>query len=227
MKKMYAGLVGLTAMSAFALSAEAADIYRGGLKDGPAYVAVTTWNGFYGGFNAGYGWAADDNWALVSPDGGFGGGQIGYNWQGVLGLGPQWVLGVEADFQGSGISGSASVPGLHAESSLNWFGTVRGRAGYAFDRTLLYVTGGLAFGEVEGTVNALNLTDTQTGYVIGAGVEHKFNPSWSVKGEYQFLSLDANDTVGALGIGLSDRTEVHTLRVGLNYHLAQGFGPLN
>src|SRR5215468_3091353 len=99
-------LLGLTLSSAFAFPAYAADVYRGGAyKDGPAYAAVDTWSGFYGGVNAGYGWTA--NSGDLSPSGGFGGGQIGYNWQGALGLGSRWVLGIEADLQGAGISDSA------------------------------------------------------------------------------------------------------------------------
>jgi outer membrane immunogenic protein len=230
MKKMYAGFLGLTITSALALSANATDVYRGGLKDGPApaYVAVTTWNGFYGGLNVGSGWTADDNTSDISPSGFFGGGQIGYNWQGALGLGPQWVLGVEADLQGAGISDSVTYRGGDTyENSLNWFGTVRGRVGYAIDRTLFYVTGGLAYGEVETKGAGFDLTSTQTGYVVGGGVEYQFNPAWSVKGEYQYISLDANDSVGPLSGGLNDRSEVHTLRLGVNYHLAQGYGPLN
>jgi hypothetical protein len=60
----------------------------------------------------------------LSPSGGFGGGKIGYNWQGVFGLTSSWVLGIEADIQGSGISGSAVFGNTSVESSLNWFGTV-------------------------------------------------------------------------------------------------------
>jgi outer membrane immunogenic protein len=230
MKTMHAGLLGLTLTCAFALTANATDVYRGGMKDGPApaYVVAPAWNGLYGGLNVGYGWTADDSTNLLSPSGVFGGGQIGYNWQGALGLSPRIVLGIEADLQTSGISDSASFDGVYAENNLNWFGTVRGRLGYAVDRALFYVTGGFAFGEVEGRVDGLSLTSTQTGYALGGGVEYKFNPAWSVKGEYQYLNLDANDSVGPLGVGLGDRSEVHTVRLGVNYHLAQGgYGPLN
>ncbi|HZV21755.1 MAG TPA: outer membrane beta-barrel protein, partial [Hyphomicrobiales bacterium] len=159
----------------------------GGYKDAPLpYVAAVNWSGAYGGFNVGTGWLADDGSALLSPSGGFAGGQIGYNWQGVFGMGPNWVLGVEADLQGSGIEDSSS--GL--KSSLNWFGTIRGRVGYAFGSTLVYATGGFAFGEVENTVFPARATETQTGYAVGGGVEYRFNPTWSIKGEYQFISLD-------------------------------------
>jgi outer membrane immunogenic protein len=227
--KLRNGFLGLTLTSALALaasSANAADIYRpaapGGYKDGPVYAEVN-WSGLYVGVNGGYGWTANTDSAAgdLNPEGGFGGGQIGYNWQGVFGLGRSWVVGVEADFQGSGISDNS----FGDKASLNWFGTVRGRLGYAFGPTLLYGTGGFAYGNVK---NSGFGTETQTGYVVGGGVEYKINPSWSVKGEYQFLSLDASDLSGpgALGAPERDTTEVHTVRVGLNYHIGPSYEPL-
>src|SRR5215475_6180515 len=128
MKKLYAVLLSLTLASASAFSASASDIYGGGYRPGPAY-AVVVWNGLYGGINGGGG--ESTNGGDLSPSGGFGGGQIGYNWQGLFGLSSSWVLGIEADIQGSGISDSAVIGNTSVESSLNWFGTVRGRVGYA------------------------------------------------------------------------------------------------
>jgi outer membrane immunogenic protein len=224
MKKSYAGLLGLMLTSAIAFSASAADLNRGGgYKDGPVYAAVD-WTGWYAGVNAGGGGTANDG--LLSPSGGFAGGQIGYNWQGALGMGRNWVLGIEGDIQGSGIDDS--LPGLR--SSLNWFGTVRGRIGYSFGPALVYGTGGFAFGEVENCcfIRGSSRSETQTGYVVGGGVEYKFNPAWSIKGEYQFISLDASDFSGAgpLGLTSGDRSEVNTFRVGLNYHFGAGWQPL-
>jgi outer membrane immunogenic protein len=107
---------------------------------------------------------------------------------------------------------------------LNWFGTVRGRLGYAFGPTLVYGTGGFAYGEVENSSAGFSKTDTQTGWVAGGGIEHKFNPSWSVKAEYQFISLDSDDSKK---FGSSDdNLEINTVRVGLNYHLGHGYEPL-
>jgi outer membrane immunogenic protein len=248
MNKWRAGFLGLTLSSTLVLSANAADTYRGGLKDGPpppVYVAAPIWSGFYVGVNGGYGWTANDgvvagyggtpNDGVLSPSGGFGGGQIGYNWQGLFGYSP-WVIGIEADIQGAGISDSANfADGEHLQNSLNWFGTVRGRLGYAFGPALLYATGGFAYGEVEskwaGGPFGFDVTETQTGYVVGGGLEYKFNPAWSVKGEYQFINLDANNWNGAGALNgsiFSDRSEVNTFRVGLNYTLGHGgFGPLN
>jgi outer membrane immunogenic protein len=114
------------------------------------------------------------------------------------------------------------------KQSMNWFGTVRGRVGYAMDRTLVYATGGFAVGgmEISGSGNVVGANEAQTGYVLGGGLEHKLSPSWSIKGEYQFLSLDASDSkVGALA-SASDRTEVHTIRAGLNYHVGNSYEPL-
>jgi outer membrane immunogenic protein len=156
----------------------------------------------------------------------------------MFGFGSAWVLGIEADIQGSGISDSAIIGTTNVESSLNWFGTLRGRVGYAMGPALLYFTGGLAFGEVEakgrfvgggnGFGVPFDITETQTGFVLGGGAEYKFNPAWSLKGEYQFISLDASDLAGAgqLGFTGGDRSEVNTFRIGVNYHFWPGFGPL-
>ncbi|MGA7326861.1 MAG: outer membrane beta-barrel protein [Rhodomicrobium sp.] len=233
MKELCAGLLGLTLTSATALSASASDIYGGGYKGAPAY-AVVIWSGFYGGINGGGG--ESTNSGDLSPSGGFGGGQIGYNWQGVFGLASPWVLGIEADIQGSGISDSAIFGNTSVESSLNWFGTVRGRIGYSIGPALIYFTGGLAFGEVEakgsfwgggnGFGVPFDVTETQTGYVLGGGVEYAFNPAWSLKGEYQFISLNASDFAGAGALGFTggNRSEVNTFRIGVNYHAGPGLG---
>ena len=77
--------------------------------------------------------------------------QAGYNWQI-----NNWVLGIEADFQGAAIKGSVAAPIFlvaipilsaieNAIEKLEWFGTVRGRLGVAFDRVFVYGTGGFAF----------------------------------------------------------------------------------
>ena len=236
MKKLNAGLAALTLTCACAMPALAADFYRGGLKDGPpppppVFAPAPIWTGFYVGVNGGYGETANDG--PLSPSGGFGGGQIGYNWQGLFGLTP-WVIGVEADIQGAGISDNTGYGAAYVENSLNYFGTVRGRLGYAIGPTLIYATGGFAYGEVEskGSVAGLSydVAETQTGYTVGGGVEYKFNPSWSIKGEYLYVDLDANNWNGAgplNGSPYSDRSQLNTFRLGVNFATGQGFGPLN
>ncbi|MGO8952218.1 MAG: outer membrane protein [Rhodomicrobium sp.] len=236
MKKIYAGLLGMALTSALAISANAADMYGGGYKDVP-YLAVN-WTGFYAGVNVGGAWDAESDqlacnnsncgpFGGLSPSGAFGGGQLGYNRQGLFGIAPL-VLGVEADIQVSaayaqGSDGAGDV----FRSRLQEFGTVRGRAGYAIDRTLLYFTGGLAYGNLHNeAITGLGdfLTEpAATGYVIGGGVEYRYNRWVSFKAEYQFIDLGKNDPVdpvagsyAASGGTLRDDA-YHTLRVGLNY----------
>lgn len=157
------------AMSLLATAASAADLapkpyVKAPLLVDPGY----NWTGFYAGLNAGYSWGRSN--ATVVPttpvavsirqnvDGGLGGGQIGYNWQ----VDPKWVLGVEADIQGTGERGRSIDPltalrigavGITGTANsctdFPWFATFRGRAGLLADPSLLlYATGGLAVGEV-------------------------------------------------------------------------------
>jgi outer membrane immunogenic protein len=246
-------------------AASAADIYSGGsTKDAPAYAPVASWTGFYAGVNGGYAWGNDGKLSAeackycywygpydegkktLSPEGGFGGGQIGYNWQGVLH--PHFVFGIEADIQGGDITGSSSLKLLHghaaasAKSELDWFGTVRGRLGYAIDNVLFYGTGGFAYGSVKDTLSvtppwgnakSAKKDETETGYVVGGGVEYKFNPSWSLKAEYQFLdfgsdklSKDAGNCYSWATASLKSDHSYNTVRAGLNYHFGNTYEPL-
>ena len=243
MKKFYAGLIGLTAASALALSANAADMYApGGYKD---YVPAAVWAGFYAGVNAGYGWGTSGQLACdlncnintgygpfggVSPAGWLGGGQIGYNFQGA---GSPLVFGVEADIEASTILGQGSDGTAGYKSRLEALGTVRGRAGYAMDRALVYVTGGLAYGSVDNEAGiaggtaayANNPNAIATGYVLGGGLEYKVKRDLSLKVEYQYVNLGKNDLVDGNNTSYSASTNggtvrddaFNTVRVGLNY----------
>ena len=195
--------------------------------------------------------------ALFSSGGGtgnahiLGGGQLGYNYQmGVL------VAGVETDFQwmdfNNGNIGPRgnSQPGF-ANASLGsngqetgYFGTVRGRLGYAIDQALFFVTGGYAYGSGGrgGTANyysALNLTNvpdavysrdggsTRSGYTLGAGLEYAMARNWTVKLEYLYVDLgDRNTTYLTTAPGFAGTTLVsdnrnnnrfNVVRAGLNY----------
>jgi len=231
MKKLFAGLAGLTAASALAFSANAADLYAGGgYKD---YAPAAVWSGFYFGGNLGYGQGAssdqlacnpcDPAFGGVSPAGWLGGVQAGYNWQG---FGSPLVLGVETDIQASTILGQDSS-GAAYKSRLQALGTVRGRAGYAMDRALVYFTGGLAYGSVDNEAIIPNYTNNPnsivTGYVLGGGLEYKVKRDLSVKVEYQYVNLGKNDPANAfMGAYSENGGTVHddafnTVRVGVNY----------
>jgi outer membrane immunogenic protein len=268
------GILSAASALAITVSANAADLYRapigGGLKDGP-YVPAATWTGFYIGGNGGYAWGDDSHVTSdvtvtlparldppFSSSGAFGGGQIGYNWQGIHH--PNIVLGLEVDIQGADINGSGTATAtqlggssvVKADSSLDWFGSVRGRLGYSFGDVLVYGTGGFAFGGVKDTLsvtaklgaNSANSTvsddSTATGYTVGGGFEYALSRTFSLKAEYQYIDLDGaalstskqlvvqgqgTTTVDASGKAAFDHS-YNTVRVGLNYHIVPGYEPL-
>lgn len=142
-------------------------------------------------------------------DGWLGGAHVGYNWQ----L-QRWVYGVEADLQWTGQDGdvAACLGAACAKASyeLDWFGTLRGRLGYLVQpRSLLYVTGGLAYGRVNAdfsasapSVPALSASDsaTKAGWVIGGGLEWAVDRNWMLRAEYLYLDL------GGMRSGIGSKT---------------------
>jgi outer membrane immunogenic protein len=181
-----------------------------------------------------------------------GGGQFGWNWQQGT-----WLYGLEGDLQVSGERGSGdvcTVAGCPVGSAvftrdykLDWFGTARGRLGYLpAERLLLYVTGGLAYGNFSGSSWTLPLdvgtwSQLRAGWTVGAGVEAMLGSNWSVKFEYLYMDLGhvggssatnttatnlANTpsagfnttTTTTLAYLFNTRFTDSLLRVGLNYH---------
>jgi len=207
--------------------------------------------------------AASFGQSSANVDGWIGGGQIGFNWQR-----DRWVYGIEADIQASGEKGSSSasfttpivnfqgiVPGqvltLTADHKLRWFGTLRPRIGMVQDRVLFYVTGGLAYGELESnftatsslpgtTATIVSSRNTRFGWTVGAGAEAALWDRWSAKLEYLYMDLGrfggsgvsastnqlntplvGFNTVTTFTGTASTRFTDHIFRVGLNYR----FGP--
>ncbi|HJT45154.1 MAG TPA: outer membrane protein [Chthoniobacterales bacterium] len=194
-----------------------------------------SWTGFYLGGNAGYGWGhADTDFSprpdaatffdLVpqtleaDPDGFIGGGQIGFNWQ----MNKWFVLGIESDFQGTDMEGDETrgplvdITGaplnpdsfIAAHERVQWLGTTRGRIGISpACRWLFYVTGGVAYGNVDysattnyGAPSSLfstyptSFTETKVGWTAGGGIEYALNNHWSVRAEYLHYDLGDEDS---------------------------------
>lgn len=199
-------------------AASAADLsYPSPPTVSPIYSPVSAyqWTGFYLGVNGGFG---SGNAISSTPYDGsiggiFGGAQIGYNYQ----LPSNLVIGVEADVQASGLDGTISASSPRITQSLGWFGTVRGRLGYAFDNVMPYVTGGVAFGGATRTSSVSSSSESKgvTGYAIGAGVEMGLANNWSVKGEYQYVNFGAV-TYNNIPANPSVKLDAHTFRIGLN-----------
>jgi outer membrane immunogenic protein len=215
-------------------------------RPAPLYAAppLPLWTGFYIGGNAGGGlgnavsnfgvggasFASVDN----SLKGAVAGGQLGYNWQ----SGPM-VYGLETDIQFSTAKGTLSapcVPGLCGVAltasygqEVSWFGTVRGRLGYASDGWLLYGTAGYAYGQLDTNANAsagpatatFNARDFMDGWTAGGGVEVQLAPRWSLKGEYLYVDLGrASHSFAFAGLPtLTDSAHVtlNVVRAGVNF----------
>lgn len=178
-----------------------------------------------------------------------GGGQIGYNYQF-----NRFLVGAETDFDwvGNGISStgfSAPFNGFVsndavAKAGVRWLGTVRGRIGFAFDRALLFATGGLAYAQVSASSNSSSSDGANTdlfsgsasgiraGFTVGGGVEYAFTRNLSAKLEYLYYNLGtvnyavspANAVAAGEGIFITShqKFEGNIFRVGLNYHFDLG-----
>ena len=163
-------------------------------------------------------------------------GQIGWNWQAP---GSPWVWGVEVDSQWADISESFNWLGGGAvgnlETKMNYFGTARGRIGYAWDRVMVYGTGGLAWGknEVSGSLigGGFNLagssSNTHVGWTVGGGFEWALLDNWSAKVEYLYLDLGNEDYFSGTAAGGFDAdVTAHTVKVGLNYRFGYSKAPV-
>jgi outer membrane immunogenic protein len=222
----------------------------------PAYYPVATvydWGGGYVGINGGYAtgqseWGGDPlNPSGLGSTGNFhvNGGLVGAT-IGVSGQWGAWVFGVEGDFDWQGISGSSgsafctsifaspnpgsTAAGLSCKTASNWLGTVRARAGYAWDRVLVYGTAGGAGANVETALAGLPYQGNPVfGWTAGAGVEVALAEHWTFKAEYLFVDLGnvtcnhgyscGYDAAGATPVNgnYSVKLNENIFRVGLNF----------
>ncbi|MGA3310344.1 MAG: outer membrane protein [Xanthobacteraceae bacterium] len=161
----------------------------------PTTAPVYNWGGIYFGINGGYGFGTS-NWTPAAPfiptgnfstSGFLAGGTLGANYQ--MGA---FVLGIEGDGDWTNLSGSVTCTrGYTCQTSSDWLATARGRIGYAFDRILLYGTGGGAAGNIKAYNSASGGTDSNTeyGWTAGAGIEAALAQNWTVKVEYLYVDL--------------------------------------
>jgi len=195
-----------------------------------------TWCGFYIGVNVGGKWVSVEDTLTVggtsftfnrdSNSSWIAGGQLGYNWQAP---GSPWVFGIEGDidaqrFSRTRVVGTTVGPFVAGDAftvESNWQASLRGRIGYAaWDRTLLYVTGGAAFTNVKATaalvgVGVFSADDTRVGGTVGLGLEYAIwnNVSLGIEGRWSFYGHD-NFTTGTLtGVAVSNQVNVDTAEV--------------
>jgi outer membrane immunogenic protein len=205
MKRVVLGAVGM-ALLGFAASAEAADLYA---PRAPYTVNqplnAYSWAGPYLGGNLGYDWGTVSN-NVTKPSGISGGIQGGYNFQSGC-----WVFGIEGDLELTGANDTFAP----WKFSNPWFGTLRGRVGYAFNNILFYGTGGLAFGELRAETFGLSESQTSAGWTLGVGTEFGLAPNWSAKIEYLYVDLSESQFTIT---GVSNGYRFGVIRAGVNYH---------
>jgi outer membrane immunogenic protein len=222
MKRFMFACVSLLTLAALLGTGQAADLprrYDPVPPRAPVYYAPGyNWSGFYVGINGGGGWGSS-NWNTTNSfdvSGGMAGGTAGFNWQaGSL------VFGVEGDADWSNIKGNTVIGcpvGCRTDNS--WLATVRGRVGYAFDRFMPYVTGGVAFGDVRARTPAfVGASQTETGWAVGGGVEFAIFMNWTAKAEYLYVDLGKFDCGLSCGVVVPNNVSFRssTARAGLNY----------
>ena len=196
----------------------------------PAFVPPPySWTGFYLGANVGGGWAngsLTDNFTGASlgsnSSGIVGGGQLGYNYQiGNVVLGGEWTI------EGTSLDGSATVGRLHGSANTNWMTTLAGRLGFAANNWLFYGKAGGGWANNSATLTNLNnglqvsSSNTNSGWLAGAGFEYAFAPHWSAKLEYDYLGLSTWNVNSTIFTPNADRfsgnRNIQTLLAGVNF----------
>jgi len=197
--------------------------------------AVWDWTGIYGGVHVGWGWAERDATNFGDPfeydlEGPLVGGQVGGNFQ----FG-NFVLGVEGDLSLTNmeddVDADAFIIAVNVDASTQWMATLRGRAGFAFNRFMIYGTGGLAAAEVDTDVDLSFLgglfsssdsaSETYVGWTVGGGVEGMVTEHVSLGLEYLYADFGEADYdyefFGEL-LDVSEETELtsHLVRGKLN-----------
>lgn len=208
----------------------AADMPAGPAPIPPPVYAPTpppfSWTGIYVGANGGYGFADASltiggvtGLAPASLSGFAGGGQIGGNYQ--LGI---VVLGVEGDFDAADQTNSFTALGATITEKIPWEGTVRGRIGAAFDRLLVYATGGVGFGEFTASaaipgIGSLSASKSSAALVVGGGVEVGITNNFSARVEYLYLDTGNVPLTTIGGTSVAGRVQDNLVRAGLNFRL--------
>lgn len=215
----------LSAILLLTTASHAADLgWNSGTSPIYSPTPASGWSGFYAGVSGGYGWGsqtatpAPGAQATNSTGGWNLGGQVGYN----MDMGG-FVLGAEGDLHWSNIGFSEALPAAGTfRTGVDFYGTLRGRAGMSFGQVMPYVTAGLAGGRGTASLdNGVVTTQSAThmGWTAGVGLEAQATPNISIKAEYLYVDLGTqtyNSLPAPLGnVDVSQRFSV--VRAGLNY----------
>lgn len=217
MKKLLLAL----SLSLLASSAFAADAII------PEAAPVFSWTGGYIGLQAGYAWGngnidqiSGPGFVDTDPNGFLGGVYAGYNYQ----MSNNIVIGAELDVVYANVDGSGPIflapgvpSGFDATEELNWSGAARLRLGYAVDRFLPYIAGGVAFGDVDNSSSAggPSFGDTFTGWTIGVGLDYAMTDNLLLRGEYRYTDFGSESFGGLIDADVDLKT--NEVRLGIAY----------
>jgi len=194
---------------------------------------VFSWTGGYVGLQGGYAWGdgyvdftETDGFVDLEPDGFIGGIYVGYNYQ----MSSNVVVGADFDITYADVDGSSQIfeaPGVpssaSAEQELNWSGAARARLGYAMDRFLPYIAGGVAFGDIDLNVTTLigpgpSVGDTYVGWTIGAGFDYAFTDNVVFRAEYRYTDFGSESfLMPPDATPLDMDLETNDVRLGIGY----------
>lgn len=229
----------------------AADLAPQPVEPEAPILAPFSWTGFYVGADAGYAWGKSkwrNNWSSAEPlgpnqqyfdydpDGAVLGGHVGYNYQ----FDGGFVVGAEIDAAGSWMKGDnvelqdpngTINPAYSGNSKVQFQGSGRLRLGYAYDRFLPYITGGVAvahykYGWDNNFPDSYSDSDTRVGWTVGAGLEYAITDNWLVRAQYLYSDYGDDDhgdyhgSRGKIGDGYARYNidlKTHTATIGISY----------
>lgn len=214
---------------------------RNALPMPPALPKAYSWTGFYAGVQGGYAWGSDytkeyltATWQYIGltnyfkPEGSVYGVHAGANHQ----LANNVVIGVEADAEGARLRGgfvdppaAPFNPGGYGRTQISFQGSLRARIGYAFDRTLVYATGGAAFSQFKSTYSNWALTSedfekTVAGFTVGGGIEYALTNNLTIRSEYRYTDFGLirnHSQVAFPGFSGTQKPHYSTVRAGVSY----------
>jgi outer membrane immunogenic protein len=192
------------------------------------------WSGIYVGAQVGYAVGGNADYVYDDDDdsdynyshdldGLLGGIYAGYNHQ----FSNNIVLGVEGDAEWSDVDGEGATPDsdpYSASSSIKWTGSARVRLGYAIDRFLPYVTGGVAVGGLSFTEfnngdfysedDDVNLV----GWTLGVGSEYAVTDNWIMRAKYRYTKFSDEDfTTQPEDEDYNADADIHDISIGIAY----------
>jgi outer membrane immunogenic protein len=232
-RRILVSAAALATMTGVALAADLPN-EKGPPAFAPPPPPVFSWTGLYIGGQVGYQWGRSSPFAVAEPgdvpigslgtfndQGVVGGGHVGYNWQVT-----QFVFGLEGDVEGSSYRGSLTDPTgtAYTNSRADIEASIRGRVGWAWDRVLIYATGGGAYASINNAIGVVGFPPTVSattgrfGWTVGGGIEYAITNNWSTRVEYRYTDYGHYDFDLVPGLrALREHETDNRVEVGFSY----------